>query len=260
MRVLVLKGTSPRHNYFAKEISEIKGIECKMITHQRLGKKRLKKMISKSPLTFFNRVSKYLFQKLRNWNKKEIAFFGNIDLKEQIEVESLNSKSSIELMKDFVPDLLVAFGIPIISNKVIEIPKFGAINLHGGISPEYKGGNTIFWPLYKGDLNKTGATLHYMVKKVDSGKIISKVYPDINGNDTEFTVSSKTFKYATEEMVSIIEWIKKHQEKILGKEQTGEGHLYLAKHRTFFVDLLGSIKIRKNLKNVSIDKRIEQFY
>lgn len=260
MKVLVLKGDSPRHNYFAKEIFEIEGIECKIISHRRLGNYRLKKMLMKSPATFFSRVSKYIFQKLRNWNQREELFFGKFSFSKEIKVIDLNSKSSVAIMKDFTPDLIVAFGIPIISNKVIDIPKYGAINLHGGISPEYKGGNTIFWPLYKGDLYKTGATLHYMVKKVDSGKIISKIHPDLNSKDTEFSVSVKTFKYAVEEMTNIVKWVKKEERKIPGKIQIGEGNLYLAKHRTFMVEILGAKKIRKKLENISINKKIERFY
>ncbi|MBL4879749.1 MAG: hypothetical protein JKX82_00360 [Oleispira sp.] len=192
--------------------------------------------------------------------KKEILFFGKIKILDEIKVKNLNSKRSVELMNGFAPDLLVSFGIPIISNRVIDIPKYGAINLHGGISPEYKGGNTIFWPLYKGDLYKVGATLHYMVKKVDSGKVISKVYPDINKDDNEFSVSAKTFMYASDEMVNIINYIKTKQKSISGEEQIGEGHLYLAKHRTFMVNLIGPNRIRKNLKNIFINKRTDRFY
>ena len=260
MKVLILKGDSPRHNYFAKRISEVEGIQIKIISPERLGKARLKKMLFKSPTTFFNRVSKYALQKLRNWESKEKAHFGDIRDMVQTKTKSLNSKSAISEMKGFQPDLLVAFGIPIISNTVIGIPRFGAINLHGGISPEYKGGNTIFWPLYKGDLGKVGATLHYMVKKVDSGDIISKIYPDINPDDDEFSVSAKTFSYATEEMVEIVKHIQEHNRPISGVKQKGKGSLYLAKDRSFFIDLKGPSVIKRNLKNVFVEKKIERFY
>lgn len=260
MKVLILKGDSPRHNYFADSISSMEGLETLMLNHKRLGKKRLKKMILKSPSTFFNRMSKYFFQKLRGWNKKEEAFFGKIEFDSVVVVNSLNSPSSLKMMGDFAPDLLVAFGIPIISNKVISIPRFGAINLHGGISPQYKGGNTIFWPLYRNDIENTGATIHYMVKKVDSGKVIAKVYPDISSKDNEFSASAKTFKLATEEMKNIVNWVKTNSKQIEGLEQVGTGHLYLAKHRTFLIDLFGPMKIKKNLKKVSLPERIERFY
>lgn len=260
MKILILKGDSPRHNYFAKEISEINGIESLIISPTRLSNKRMKRMLLKSPMTFINRVSKYIFQKLRRWNQKEKVFFGDIVIIEEQKVERLNSKRSIYKMKKFEPDLLVAFGIPIISNKVIEIPRFGAINLHGGISPNYKGGNTIFWPLYKNDIALTGATLHYMVKKVDSGRVISRVYPDINSNDNEFTVSAKTFKYAVREMIDIVEWVKKNKSPIPGIDQVDNGHIYLAKYRSFFIDLIGGLVIRKNLKKISLNKRVERYY
>lgn len=260
MRVLILKGNAPRHNHFANEIRKIDGVEALIIEHKRLSQKRLKKMLLKSPSTFFNRISKYFFMKLRQWNKKEQEFFKYPSCPIDHIGESLNSESSLQLMKDFNPDLLVAFGIPIISNKVIQIPQFGAINLHGGISPQYKGGNTIFWPLYKNDIGNAGATLHYMVKKVDSGKVIAKVYPAINAKDNELTVSAKTFKLATQEMVAIVKWVQFNKQKIGGEEQKGKGSLYLAKHRTFFIDLLGPRRVKKNLKKVSIEERIEKFY
>ena len=69
-----------------------------------------------------------------------------------------------------------------------------SVNLHGGISPLYRGGNTIFWPLFKGDLMHIGATIHYMVEKVDSGHILSRVYPEINETDNEFSLTGKISK------------------------------------------------------------------
>ncbi len=259
MKVVILKGDSPRHSYFTQEILKLEGIEFMTLSPERLGRGRLKRMLLKSPKTFFNRISKYFFQKIRNWNKKEVDFF-EASLPEQINVTSLNDKDTVKRIKEFDPDLIVAFGIPIISSKIIEIPKFGAINLHGGISPEYKGGNTIFWPLYKKDLTKVGATLHYMVKKVDSGRVITKVYPEIGETDSEFTISARTFKKATKEMVEIVKWIRKNGKAIYGEAQQGDGNLYLAKHRTFWVDLKGPSKIRKNLKGIHIEERIERFY
>ena len=260
MKILILKGNAPRHNYFANEIKQLKGFDTLILRHKRLSQNRLSKMIVKSPKTFFSRVSKYIFQNLRGWDRKEQIYFDcSLSFQDQI-VESLNSVSTLKIIKDFEPDILVAFGIPIISNQVISVPKYGSINLHGGISPQYKGGNTIFWPLYKGDVNNIGATLHYMVQKVDSGKVISKVYPEISSDDNEFTVSAKTFKLATKEMVHIVNRIKSNNKEIFGEKQNEKGSLYLAKHRTFMVDLFGPIKIKKNLANVSIKERIKRFY
>jgi len=260
MRVVILKGDSPRHDYFAQRLLEIKDIEFLVISPKRLSSDRLGKMIRKSPKTFLNRLTKYIVYSILQWDRKESLFFGKGEIKEEIIVDNINSDSTFNLIKDFKSELIVAFGIPIVSNRIIELPRFKSINLHGGISPEYKGGNTIFWPLFESKPDLAGATIHYMVKKVDSGKVISKIYPDINPNDSELSVSCKTFKYASAEMVQVVEWIKKNRKLIDGIEQTSKGRLYLAKHRTLIKDFLGIFKIKKNLKGINLPYRIERYY
>lgn len=260
MKICILKGQDYRHNYFAKKLLEIEKVETLILTHKRLNNDRLKKMFFKSPSTFFSRLSKYFLYTVLQWNNREKSFFGNIQIPQEIVVQDYNNQETINMIKEFNPDVIAVFGTPIISNEIINIPKFGAINLHGGISPEYKGGNTIFWPLYNNEINKTGATIHYMVEKVDSGNILAKIYPDLNSSDDEFSASTKTFKYAVEEFVKIIQRINDSKQKLQGIKQENIGKLYLAKDRTIIKDLIGLIKIKMNLKNVNIEKRVEIFY
>ena len=260
MKITILKGQDPRHIFFAQAIASIDTIETDIITHKRADTKRLKKMLFKSPKTFFNRVSKYIFYFFTKWNQKEKAFFGSNAIVNEKIIDNYNSKETVELIRNFKPDLIAVFGTPIIANEILEIPRYGAINLHGGISPEYKGGNTIFWALFNNELEKVGATIHYMVEKVDSGEILAKVYPDLDSQDSEFSASAKTFQYATEEFKHIIDWIEKNQKKPVGEEQTNKGKLYLAKDRTFFKDMQGLISIKNNLKKANLNKRVERFY
>lgn len=260
MKVCILKGQDYRHNYFAKNIVEIQGVETLVLTHKRADGNRLKKMLFKSPLTFFNRLSKYFFYFIVRWNARERSFFGDCKIDKEIVVQNYNTTETVDIIREFKPDVLAVFGTPIIANDIIEIPRFGAINLHGGISPEYKGGNTIFWALYNNEINKTGATIHYMLEKVDSGDILAKIYPDLNAMDDEFSASAKTFQYAVEEFVKIIECIKESKQKLYGEKQDGPGKLYLAQDRTIIKDIIGFFKIRKNLKRINIEKKVEIFY
>lgn len=261
MRIAILKGDAPRHNYFTRQLTQIEGTEFLVVGHNRLKVGRLKKMLKKSPMTFINRVSKYIYYYIIGWNKYEARFFDNDIIRPpESKVDSFNSVSCIELLKGFEPDIILSFGIPIISKKVISIPKFGAINLHGGISPDYKGGNTIFWALYNNEVALAGATIHYMVEKVDSGKVISKVYPSIQRGDNELSVSCKTFKDASHEMVRIVKWVMSENKPISGIEQTSKGHLYLAKDRSIVKELLGVFKIKRHLKTTNLNQRIQRFY
>jgi len=259
MKVLILKGNAPRHNYFAKEISKIEGVEPIVISFERLSQQRLGKMMKKDFFTFLSRLTKYVIQFLRGYEKKEREYFGDLKIGQKT-FFNINSEESLAYIKSVQPDLLVIFGAPIISKRIVEIPEFGAINLHGGISPWYKGGNTIFWPLYKKDFDKIGATIHYATAKVDSGRILARVYPDINPKDSELTVSLKTFRYATEEFCNLVRYIVKAKAAPLGKEQEGNGNLYLAKYRTLWIDIIGHKTIKTNLKNCNTELKIEQYY
>ena len=260
MKILILSGISPRHKYFVREIQNISNIETLTITHKRLHKKRLVKMIIKSPSTFFSRFTKYLIYYLSGQYKKEKLFFGSFNDFNYDQVDDLNSFESISIMQEYDPDLIVSFGIPIISKKIISLAKFGAINLHGGISPHYKGGNTIFWALYNNEPEMAGATIHYMEKKVDSGAIIAQIYPSIKKNDNEISISAKIFKTASKEMSSIVQWILKNKKQIKGIQQKEKGNLYLAKQRTVFIDLKGKLLIKKNLRDIYLKERIERYY
>ncbi len=265
MKLLVLKGSSPRHEYFAERLEAIQGIEVLELTPHRLGMGRLKKMLFKQPKTFFARVGKYVVYGMMGWDRREREFFGAPDNTDRANVakrnvESLNDSECLKIAKDFAPDMIASFGIPIISDDLIAVPKWGAVNLHGGISPEYKGGNTIFWPLLQGKPEMAGATLHYMVAKVDSGRLLAKVYPKLDSHDDECSASCKTFKDATDEFVRLVEWARDNGRLPEGSEQVGESHLYKAVHRGFWVSIKGYCGIKAKMKFVDIPARVERFY
>lgn len=70
------------------------------------------------------------------------------------------------------PDLIVlaAYG-QIIPKGILDIPKFGAINIHPSLLPKYRGASPIQSSILNGD-KKTGITVYFMDEKMDSGKII----------------------------------------------------------------------------------------
>ena len=54
----------------------------------------------------------------------------------------------VEILKNFAPDVIVvvAFG-QILSEEILNIPKYGCINVHGSILPEYRGAAPIQWSI-----------------------------------------------------------------------------------------------------------------
>lgn len=82
------------------------------------------------------------------------------------------SKEGVEKITELNPDIMVtcAFG-QILSEKLIEIPKFGVINVHASLLPKYRGASPVQWAVANGE-KETGVTIMNTVKALDAGDII----------------------------------------------------------------------------------------
>ncbi len=90
----------------------------------------------------------------------------------------------INIIKDIHPDVIVvvAFG-QILSKEILDIPKYGSINVHGSLLPKYRGAAPIQWAVINGE-KVTGITTMYMDAGVDTGDMIEKYEVPIDDNDT----------------------------------------------------------------------------
>lgn len=86
--------------------------------------------------------------------------------------EKVKEDSFVEKLKDLNPDVIVvvAFG-QILPESILNIPKYGCINVHASLLPEYRGAAPIQWAVIDG-LKETGVTTMYMEKGLDTGDII----------------------------------------------------------------------------------------
>lgn len=94
-------------------------------------------------------------------------------------------------LKSLKPDVIVvvAFG-QILSQEILDIPKYGSINVHGSILPKYRGAAPIQWSVINGD-EVTGITTMYMDAGMDTGDIIEKLEVKIEEDDTYGTLYEK---------------------------------------------------------------------
>jgi methionyl-tRNA formyltransferase len=103
----------------------------------------------------------------------------------------INLKENVELLHELAPDLLLSFYYRnMIRAEVLEIPRLGALNLHGSYLPKYRGRVPVNWAVINGE-TETGATLHYMVAKPDAGDIVDQEKVAIEFTDTAFDVFNK---------------------------------------------------------------------
>jgi len=112
----------------------------------------------------------------------------------------INAPENIALLREIAPDFIFSFYYRnMISREVLDIPRRGALNLHGSYLPKYRGRVPVNWAIINGE-TETGATLHYMVEKPDAGEIIDQEKVPILFTDTALDL----FNRVTEAAVLVI--------------------------------------------------------
>lgn len=88
--------------------------------------------------------------------------------------EKIKTAEFTEKLRQMQPDLIivVAFG-QILSQEILDIPKFGCINVHASLLPRWRGAAPIHWSIIGGD-TETGVTTMYMDAGLDTGDMILK--------------------------------------------------------------------------------------
>jgi methionyl-tRNA formyltransferase len=124
---------------------------------------------------------------------------------------------------------------PILKPEIFTIPRIATVNVHFGIAPHYRGEHTIFWPLYFGDYENIGVTLHQINKGIDSGGILAQGFPALEMYDTEATLWAKSSRIAVNMVSDLLDAAQKG--KIQGRKQDSQGRLFLRRDRKIWRDL-----------------------
>ena len=130
------------------------------------------------------------------------------------------SRDGIIDLKALEPDLMVtaAYG-QILSQDVLDIPKYGTINVHASLLPKYRGASPIQTAVINGD-TETGVTIMKTENGLDTGDIIDTVKTPIFENETADDVCDRLSKLGADLLLEVIEKIEQgtakytHQEHI----------------------------------------------
>ena len=96
------------------------------------------------------------------------------------------------------PDFIFSFYYRYMLDRAwLQIPRSGALNMHGSLLPKYRGRAPVHWAILRGEA-LTGASLHYMVEKPDAGALVDQQSVPILENDTALEVSLKVAAAAVE--------------------------------------------------------------
>ena len=161
---------------------------------------------------------------------KEFALEKNLKIYQPTKVR--NNTEFIEEIKALNPDLLcvVAYG-KILPKELLDIPRYGAINVHGSLLPEYRGAAPIQWAVLNGD-KITGITTMFMDIGMDTGDMILKEETEIGEDETTGELWERLSKIGAKLLVKTIEKIEAIPDKenktleeikrLVGAEKQGE--------------------------------------
>ena len=112
---------------------------------------------------------------------KKLAVSAGIRVFQPVKIKE---KEEVEKLKKIDADIYVvaAFG-QILSKEILDIPRYGCINVHASLLPEYRGAAPIQWAIADGR-KTTGVTIQQMNEGVDTGDIITSSEVDIAADET----------------------------------------------------------------------------
>jgi len=122
---------------------------------------------------------------------------------------SIRTDEVLDRIKALRPDLIVvaAYG-KILPGSLLDLPPFGAINVHGSLLPKYRGAAPIQWAIINGE-TKTGVTIMQMDEGMDTGDILHSVSLPIGDEDTAGSLFAKLAELGSATLTEAVSRLKK---------------------------------------------------
>lgn len=234
LRLMILCGRSARHLFVANALCRAGDV---LAIVQETGsewnpKRTLKKL---RPDNLVRKGWRWLRDRRRYSGNPEAKFFfpesePHLDHPELVrEVPHINHPTVSIMARKLNPDMICVFGTSLIRGDLLKAGRLGIINLHGGLSPEYRGADCTFWALYNGEPEKVGCTLHYIDGGIDTGRLIAHISPEVREGDSELVLFWRAVRDSAEIYAEAIARLSRGE--TLGVEQPGKGRLYQVKDR-----------------------------
>lgn len=261
LTLMILCGSSPRHLYVANCLSSAaQTVAIVLEVGSNPTFKKLIKLMFK-PHRLLNKFWRSFQDRKKNLISKEADFFFGTKkpfLKHQELVTytpTINHPNVLELSRRHQPDVIAVFGTSLIREPLLNQAKLGMINLHGGLSPHYRGADCTFWALSNGKPEQVGCTLHFIDSGIDTGRLIAHICPEVRQDDNESVLFWRGVWESGRVYAQLLTRMANGES--FGQRQTEKGALYQVKDRTWFAQRRLDRKMDQGLlKNVSFPKRV----
>ena len=266
MKITVLTSNQARHLHLVSQLSKVCD-ECYSVLECTT--------VFPGQTEDFFKKSEVMQEYFRNVQLSEQKFFGinsfSPSNSRSISLKSgdLNKVTREVLEPALSSDYYIVFGSSYIKGWLIEeLVSKGAINIHMGVSPYYRGSSCNFWASRDGNYHLVGSTIHKLSKGLDSGDILFHALPTVDECSNIFDFTMKSVRAAHRSLVqrisdgSINNIASEKQDKSLELRYTKNAEFNDAVAKDFLEDsnsigiiaeVLNANKHGKTLKNVFYD-------
>lgn len=176
---------------------------------------------------------------------KECALEHNIPIMQPVRIKT---KDAIDELRKYEADVFVvaAFG-QILSQEILDMPRYGSLNIHGSLLPKYRGASPIQQVIINGE-EETGVTIMQMDAGIDTGDMLYKKSIKIEDTDTFETLHDKLMILGGESIVEALELLE--QGKLIPQKQDET----LSCHASLITKEMGNIDFSK--KAIEINRLV----
>jgi len=235
-KIVIITGDDLEHRFVANEISKRFAVEAILIADSP-KRRSWKTVLKKSRLEFLDKALWRGFlaltgdAKRREQDLKRVFGAENCDtFCNRDKIVRVGRPKAGRLLKEVErvsPDVIVIYGTGIIPDAVLSKASKKALNMHTGISPDFRGAACAFWPIYEGKPELVGATVHECTSRVDGGEIYFKSNTPLFRSDSLHAVFARAAKIGAQGYVQVVEQViagtlkGAAQDLTLGKEYRG---------------------------------------
>jgi methionyl-tRNA formyltransferase len=260
--IIIFCGRSPRHLYVANRLCRAANVlAIVQETGSHWSAKKIRRMLA--PANLWRKASRWLRDRKRYQGNPEAKFFfgDKVPTLERpdlvVEVPHINHPRVLQLVERHCPDLVCVFGTSLIRGALLAPSRPPLVNLHGGLSPEYRGADCTFWALYNGEPEKVGCTLHFINQGIDTGDLIAHIMPEVHKGDEELVLFWRGVQESAEAYVEFLRRFTTGQR--FGRVQGIKGNLYQVKDRTASRERELSLRTAGGYPDIELPRRINWF-
>ncbi|MGP0630533.1 formyltransferase family protein [Nitrospina sp. 32_T5] len=201
-RLTLITGNDLRHEYFIRRINARHPVQSVFIESKNYPP-------LPSTTTEAEKAWDWFFQRRKEYEEREFAPARNWPgvnrpVYEPLQPDGLKREGFLEKLQCTAPDLILLFDCGLVGEPIINAFPGRILNLHVGLTEEYRGSSCNFWPIHDERLDCLGATILKIDPGIDTGAILAKDTVNIDPGDDEQSLIGKTIKLGVELMEGVL--------------------------------------------------------